>query len=55
LRWDIVVPADLVATYDVPVVTALELGIMPHPGDLLHHFFLYHMELNGIQVVSSLG
>ncbi len=55
LRWDIVVPADLVATYDLPVETALEIGAMPHPGDLLHEVFLYHLELNGITVVSTLG
>lgn len=55
LPWEIVVPADLVATYDVPVETALGLGILPHPGDLLHDFFLYHLELNGVRVVSSLS
>lgn len=55
LRWDIVVPADLVATYDVPVETALKLGILPHPGDLLHDLFLYHLQLNGVTVVSSLS
>lgn len=54
LRWEIVVPADLVATYDVPVEVALGLGILPHPGDLLHEMFLYHLELNGITVVASL-
>jgi nicotinamidase-related amidase len=54
LRWEIVVPADLVATYDVPVEVALGLGILPHPGDLMHEMFLYHMELNGITVVASL-
>ena len=55
LPWEIVVPADLVATYDVPVETALGLGILPHPGDLLHDIFLYHLELNGVRVVSSLS
>lgn len=54
LPWDIVVPVDLVQTYDVPTEDALRLGILPHPGDILHDLFLYHMELNGITVVASL-
>jgi nicotinamidase-related amidase len=55
LSWDIIVPANLVATYDVPLETAQQLGILPHPGDLLHDLFLYHLELNGINVVASLS
>jgi hypothetical protein len=27
---------------------------MPHPGDLMHAFFLYHMALNGVEVVRTL-
>lgn len=54
LSWEIVVPADLVATYDLPVEAALALGALPHPGDLLHELFLYHLELNGVKVVASL-
>jgi len=53
LDQQVIVPADCVETYDVPVSTASELGIMPHDGDLLHRIFLYHMALNGIQVVSK--
>ncbi|MDY7040364.1 MAG: isochorismatase family cysteine hydrolase [Chloroflexota bacterium] len=49
----VIVPANCVETYDTPVTTARELGIMPHDGDLLHLIFLYHMALNGIQVVSK--
>lgn len=55
LRWDIVVASDLVATYDLAVDTALEIGALPHPGDLLQELFLYHLELNGITVVSTIG
>lgn len=55
LPWQIVVPADLVATYDLPVETALQMGALPHPGDFLHQLFLYHLELNGVQVVASLS
>lgn len=54
LTWEVVVPANLVATYDLPVPLAQEIGAMPHPGDLLHDIFLYHLELNGIRVPSAL-
>ena len=50
----VIVPADCVQTYDMPVDTATELGIMPHDGDLMHALFLYQMALNGIEVVGSL-
>jgi nicotinamidase-related amidase len=49
------VPADLVDTYDLPVAAAEKVGALPHPADLLHRVFLYHMALNGIRVVRSLG
>jgi nicotinamidase-related amidase len=50
----VIVPADCVQTYDMPVETAAELGALPHDGDLLHRIFLYHMALNGIEVVAHL-
>ncbi|MFQ6101145.1 MAG: cysteine hydrolase family protein [Anaerolineae bacterium] len=50
----VIVSADCVQTYDMPVETAAELGILPHDGDLLHSVFLYHMALNGIEVVGHL-
>ncbi len=50
----VVVPADCVQTYDMPVETAAELSILPHDGDLLHSIFLYSMLLNGIEVVARL-
>jgi nicotinamidase-related amidase len=49
------VPADLVDTYDLPVAAAEKAGALPHPADLLHRVFLYHMALNGIRVVRILG
>jgi nicotinamidase-related amidase len=52
--FEVVVPADCVETYDLPVATAARLGVMPHDGDLMHRLFLYHMALNGVQVVRSL-
>jgi nicotinamidase-related amidase len=50
----IVVPANCVQTFDMPVETAQEIGAMPHDGDLLHRIFLYQMALNGVEVVASL-
>ena len=55
LPWRVVVPEDCVATYDLPVETAQQIGAMPHNGDLLHKVFLYHMALNGIKVVKGIG
>jgi nicotinamidase-related amidase len=55
LPWRVVVPEDCVATYDLPVETAQQIGAMPHNGDLLHKIFLYHMALNGIEVVKGIG
>lgn len=51
----VIVPANCVQTYDMPVETARSLGILPHPGDLIHAMFLYHMQLNGIEIVSEIG
>jgi len=50
LARHVIVPADCVATYDLDVETAAQIGAMPHPGDLLHALFLYHMRLNGVEV-----
>ena len=49
----VVVPADCVDTYDLPVAVARSLDSLPHAGDLLHLIFLYHMALNGIEVVAT--
>ncbi len=54
LKRTVIVPADCVDTYDVPVDRASESGILPHDGELLHHLFLYHMALNGIDVVAGI-
>jgi nicotinamidase-related amidase len=47
----VVVPANCVQTYDLPVSVAQSIDAMPHDGDLMHAIFLYHMALNGAQVV----
>lgn len=54
LQRRVIVPADCVQTYDMPVETARGLGILPHPGDLIHAIFLYHMQLNGVEVVKQI-
>ncbi|MFN8590113.1 MAG: isochorismatase family protein [Thermomicrobiales bacterium] len=50
----VIVPANAVETYDLPVDAARAIGVMPHPGDFFHQTFLYHMALNGIRVVREL-
>jgi nicotinamidase-related amidase len=54
LRQRIVVPAGAVATYDLPVETARQIGAVPHAGDLLHLIFLYSLMLNGVEVVRAI-
>ena len=50
----VIVPMNGVDTYDTPMSVAQDLGIFPHPGDLLHATFLYHMALNGIEIIKEL-
>jgi nicotinamidase-related amidase len=50
----VIVPEDSTDTYDLPVNVAHENGAVPHNGDLLHLIFLYHMMLNGVEVVSTI-
>lgn len=47
----VIVPANCVNTYDLPVATAKQIGALPHDGDLQHAMFLYMMALNKIEVV----
>ena len=55
LERRVVVPADVVETFDTPVSVARELGIHAHDGDLHQVLFLHHMALNGVEVVKRLG
>ncbi|GHO87293.1 cysteine hydrolase family protein [Dictyobacter formicarum] len=50
----VIVPANAVQTYDTPFATARQLGILPHDGDVLNLIFLYHMSLNGIEIVRNI-
>jgi len=54
LKRTVIVPADCVQTYDMSVEQARQAGIVPHPGDLLHALFLYHLHLNGVRVVRGI-
>lgn len=47
----VIVAANCVATYDMPVETAAKIGTLPHDADFLHMVFLYHMSLNGVNIV----
>jgi nicotinamidase-related amidase len=54
LQQRVIVPANAVDTYDLPVEAARAAGILPHPGDVLHALFLYHMAVNGVEVVKEI-
>lgn len=51
----VIVPESCVQTYDLSVEAARELGVFPHDGDLLHAVFLYHLALNGVDVVKEIA
>lgn len=53
-RDRVIIPADCVDTYDLPMESAQSAGAVPHPGDLMHLIFLYHMNLNGVEIVRTL-
>jgi nicotinamidase-related amidase len=53
-RDRIILAADCVDTFDIPVEIAAQIGAMPHDGDLLHAVFLHHMALNGVEVAKSI-
>ncbi len=50
----VIVPADCADTYDRSVQAAQTEGGLPHPAPLLHAVFLYHMALNGVEVISRI-
>ena len=54
LERRVLVPASAVDTYDRPVALAREQGGLPHSAELTHSVFLYHMALNGVEVVACL-
>ena len=50
----VIVPENCVQTYDTPVEAAIANHIPAHPGDLTHVLALYHMYLNGIEIIKEL-
>ena len=54
LEMRVIVPENAVQTYDMPVETANEISVLPHDGDFMHLVFLYHMRLNGVEVVREI-
>ncbi len=54
LKMRVIVPENAVQTYDMPVETANAIGALPHDGNFMHLLFLYHMRLNGIEVVREI-
>jgi len=55
LKRKVYVPADCVDTYDLPVEMAKKLKTIPHDAEFLHRIFLYHMKLNGVEVVEEVS
>jgi nicotinamidase-related amidase len=54
LQRRVIVPTDCVETYDRAVVIAAQQGGLPHDAELLNVVFLYHMALNGVDVVQKI-
>jgi nicotinamidase-related amidase len=54
MRRRVILPIDCTDTYDLSKDTADSVGALPHPADLLHSVFLYHMALNGIELVKRI-
>jgi len=54
LQRRVIVPSDCVDTYDRAVVIAAQQGGLPHDAELLNVVFLYHMALNGVEVVQMI-
>ena len=50
----VLLPENCTQTYDISIPVALANNLAPHPGDFLHALFLYHMFLNGIEVIKKL-
>jgi len=50
----VIVPTNCVQTWHLSVEDAEDLPAMPHHGDMLHATFLYHMALNGVEVVKEI-
>ena len=54
LKMRVIVPENAVQTYHMSVDTANTIGALPHDGNFMHLVFLYHMKLNGVEVVKEI-
>ena len=54
IKRRVIVPENCVQTWHLSVADAENLPAMPHHGDLLHATFLYHMALNGVEIVREI-
>lgn len=54
LQRRVILPVNCVATYDLPVTVAQEIGAIPHDAELLQRVFLYSMMLNGVEICRNL-
>jgi len=50
----VIVPENCVQTWHLSVEDAEDLPAMAHHGDMLHATFLYHLALNGVEVVKAI-
>jgi len=50
----VIVPVNCTQTWHLSVEESKVVPAMPHHGDMLHATFLYHMVLNGVEVVKEI-
>lgn len=53
-NYRVIVPANAVQTHHLSVLLARAEGALPHVGEFFQQTFLYHLALNGIEVVQRL-
>ncbi|MGD9712815.1 MAG: cysteine hydrolase family protein [Thermomicrobiales bacterium] len=53
-RYQVIVPANAVDTFDLSPDSAASINAFAHPGDFYHQVFLHHLALNGVRVVASI-
>lgn len=54
IKRRVILPENCLQTYDTPIEIARANHLNAHPGDLFHAMSLYHMFLNGIEIVKEL-
>lgn len=52
--WNVIVPESCVNTYHMSLENAKKMNLPPHEGNIMHLIFLYHLGLNGIEVVREI-